>query len=82
MPSIDGWKHWIVCDQGMGDCFTPVEPLDGGGMNIVYGLAIVTTLDDLKEHWPVETVIRVDDEYELTNSRIEYDPNSRIQKIT
>lgn len=82
MPSIDGWKHWIVCDQGAGDCFTPVEALEDGSMNVVYGLAIITTLDALKERWPVETVIRVDDEYGLTNSRIEYDPNSRLQKIT
>jgi hypothetical protein len=72
------WEHWIVCDRNGVDCFTPVEPQPDGSVNVVYGFAFITNLEGLQKCHPVKTVLRVDDEYEMTNPRPEFDPDNLL----
>lgn len=67
------WTHWLVTQKYGMDWFTPYELHDDGSFSVVLGMVIGTTLDELKKNHPVKKVVRVDDEYELTNPRIEWE---------
>lgn len=65
------WTHWIVCSGRGLDTFTPFEPNPDGSVNIVYGFALMTDIDDVIKGGALK-IVRVDDEYELTNPRVVY----------
>jgi len=68
------WSIWIVCNEHGHDTYIPLEPHeDGEYFDVILGFNLITTLENLKETFPVKRVVRVDDPYELTNPRIEYE---------
>lgn len=63
---------YIVCERNGMDCFTPYERNDDGTINIVYGLALLGfDMEEMKKR--ADKIVRVDDEYELTNPRVEWE---------
>ncbi len=66
------WTHWIVCERHGLDCFTPLDLNEDGSVSVVIGLALLVPQEHIIERG-AKKIIRVDDEYELTNPRVEWE---------
>jgi hypothetical protein len=65
-------KYYMMCERKGVQEFTPYEPLPDGGVNIIYGMCLITSLENVIAGGALK-VVQVDDPYDLTNPRVFYD---------
>jgi len=62
------YPDWIVVDEHGMDVFSPFRVNDEGTAEVVVGLAVITTLDDMQQR--VDRIVRVDDVWTCANPRV------------
>lgn len=58
------WQDWIMC----GDEFSPIELHEDGTANVVVGLCLLTSLDEMKKR--ARRIFEVDDIFTAANPRL------------